>query len=219
MIRSIMLRFFLLAGLVASAFGAAPEDPLVAPAHRFQPDDPAWSDLLAAFARQPDVTAGFEEDRWFPFKKIPVVLKGEVRVSEKYGLSLHYLEPEERIVILDQHGMLVRLASGDRAAPDDPRAQAANTALLHILKFDLQPLADSFEFYGRREGSVWNIALVPRDEKLRSSLGRIAVGGDGATVRRIELRRSALQRVEILIDPPRTPADAFTTDELRRYFR
>ena len=208
-----------LAALYALNAAAAADDPLVAPAHFLQPDDPAWSDLLHHADRPSAITADFQENRWFPFKKIPVVLKGEVRVSAEHGLSLHYLAPDEHIIILDRQGLLVRQTSGDRSPPADPRTAAANSALLHVLSFDLRPLADRFELYGRREGDAWNIALVPRDPDLRSTLGQISVAGEGPAVRRIELRRSALQRVEILVDPPRRTGLAFTPDELHRFFR
>ena len=63
-----------------------------------------------------------------------------------------------------------------------------------------------------------NLVLVPRADDLRRTLGRISVDGEAAVVRRIELRRSALQSVEILISAPR-PSAPFAADELKRYFR
>ena len=59
---------------------------------------------------------------------------------------------------------------------------------------------------------------MPRTEAQRRTIGRITVSGEAAAVRRIELRRSAKQFIEIIIGPPRAPA-AFTTDEMKRYFR
>jgi glycosyltransferase involved in cell wall biosynthesis len=197
---------------------AAESDPLVNPEHRLAPAAPAWSDLVTAFAHNPDVTADFVEHRIFPFKKQPVELKGEVRVSATRGLSLHYTAPEERTVILDAKGMLLRAAAGEKAAPADPRAAAANDALLHVLRFDFAALEKDFELYGRRDGPAWTLALVPRTDALRRSIGRITVAGEAATVRHIELRRSATQSIEIVIEPPRPTAE-FTADELKKYFR
>jgi hypothetical protein len=45
----------------------------------------------------------------------------------------------------------------------------------------------------------------------------ITVAGEDAAVRRIELRQSARQYIEILNAPPL--AAAFTPDELKRHFR
>ncbi len=204
--------------LVCGLPGLAAETDLVNPAHLLAPAAPAWSDLSEAFAHHADIAAGFTEHRFFPFKKEPVELKGEVRVSAVRGLSLHYTAPEERTVILDDRGVLVRAAAGEKAPPADPRAAAANEALRHVLRFDLAALEKDFALYGQREPAAWTLALVPRTETLRRSVGQITVTGEAATIRRIEIRRSARQAIEIIIEPPRPPA-AFTAEELRRYFR
>jgi len=198
---------------------AAETDPLVNPEHRLPPAAPAWGDLIDAFAHHPDIVADFTERRHFSFKKEPVELKGEVRVSATHGLSLHYTAPEVRTVILDAQGVLMRAAAEEQAPPADPHAAAANAALLHILRFDFEALQKDFELYGQRDGEAWTLALVPRTEAQRRTIGRITVSGEAAAVRRIELRRSAKQFIEIIIGPPNAPATAFTVDELKRFFR
>ncbi len=214
-----MRRFALVLALtLAAPLRASDADPLVAPAHRLAPDDPAWAELAGGLRNQPSVTADFTEQRRFAFRKTPTVLQGEVRVSTAHGLSLHYRGPENQTVIIDPRGLLVRTPAGDTVPPSDPRAAAANSALLHLLRLDLGPLADTFELYGLRTGTAWTIALVPRAAELRRTLGQISVEGEAAAVRRIEFRRSATQRVEILVAPPRSAAP-FSADELRRFFR
>jgi len=196
---------------------AAGDDDLVNPANRLKPDEPAWRDVVDAFARKPDVTADFSEQRFFPFRKTPLELKGESRVSTRHGLSLHYTTPEEQTVVLDDRGVFVRQAGGDNAAPTDPRAGGANAALVQVLRFDLPALAVNFEVFGRREGAGWTLALVPRAAELRHAVSLIVVSGDAAEVHRISIRRTPGQYVEILIGPARpTP---FTAEELKRYFR
>lgn len=198
---------------------AVETDPLVNPEHRIAPAAPAWSDLIDAFARHPDTLADFSERRFFSFKKDPIELKGEVRVSAVRGLSLHYTAPEKRTVILDEQGVLIRAVAGEKAPPADPRAAAANSALLNILRFDFVALEKDFELYGRREGGAWTLVLVPRTDTLRRSVGRITAAGEGATIRRIEIRRTAKQAILIFIEPPKLPAVAFTADELKQFFR
>ena len=178
----------------------------------------AWSDLTEAFAHQPDIAADFTERRYFRFKSEPVGLQGEVRVSATRGLSLHYIAPEERTVILDDQGVLIRAAAGEKAPPADPRATATNAALRHILRFDLPALEKDFELFGQRDGPAWFLELLPRTDALRRSIGKITVAGEAATIRRIELRRTAKQSVEILIAAPRPPA-VFTPEELHKFFR
>lgn len=211
---------FLLAVLCAgltTGRAAAKEAP-TDPAPRLILAAPEWSDLTAAFARHPDITADFTEQRYFPFKKKPVELQGEVRVSAARGLSLHYTAPEVRTVILDEQGVLIRAAAGEKAPPADPRAAAANNALRHVLRFDLAALEPDFELYGQRDGDGWTLQLVPRTDTLRRSVGRITVTGLAATIRHIEIRRTAKQAVVILIDPPCSVA-AFTDAELKTFFR
>jgi hypothetical protein len=197
---------------------AAESDPLVNPEHRIEPAASTWTLLALAFARQPDIAADFTERRQFSFKPQPVVLRGEVRVSASRGLSLHYLAPEERTVILDQQGVLLRSPAGQKTPPADPRAGAANDALLSILRLDLATLQQGFELYGDNDGTAWTLVLVPRTEALRRSVGRITVNGAAVTIRRIEIRRTPKQAIEILIAPPR-PFHAFTALELKQYFR
>ena len=197
---------------------AAETDPRVDPALRLPPAAASWSDLTGAFAKNGDVTADFTERRHFPFKREPVVLAGEVRVSPARGLSLHYLTPDERTVILDDQGVLIRVAAGQKAPPADPRAAAANRALLHVLRFDLAGLEQDFELYGRREDGEWELTLVPRTEALQRSVGRITAAGAGPTIRRIEIRRTEKQAIEIEIAPPRAQTP-FPAEEVKAFFR
>ena len=64
------------------------------------------------------------------------------------------------------------------------------------------------ELYGRREGEVWSLGLVPRDSGVRRAIGSILVSGEDDAVRRIELRRSAKQHIDMATAPPRRPARA-----------
>ena len=207
-----------LAGILAAVVRANETDAAIAPGNRISPDDPAWSELSAGLRQRTAVTADFTEKRFFSFKMTPTILQGEVRVSAEHGLSLHYIQPGEQTVIIDTSGVLLRSAKGDGVPPAEPGGGAANDALLHALRLDLGPLAKTFDLYGSWTGAVWTLALVPRAADLRRTLGRITVEGEGAAVRRIELRRSATQRVEISVRPPR-PAGQFTAEEIRRYFR
>jgi len=197
---------------------AAESDPLVNPAHRLAPATPAWSDLIDAFAHHPDTTADFTERRFFPFKREPIELKGEVRISASRGLSLHYTHPGQSTVILDGNGVLIRAAAGEKTPIADPRAAAANEALRNIVRFDLPALEKDFEIYGQRDCSAWALVLVPRTAESRRSVGRVNVNGEDATIRRIEIRRTPKQAIEISIEPPR-PVAPFTAQELEAFFR
>jgi hypothetical protein len=210
--------FLAIAAILAAMARAEETDAAIPPGSPISPGDPAWSELSAGLLQRTAVAADFTESRFFSFKKTPTILQGEVRVSAEHGLSLHYVRPEDHTVIIDERGVLLRSAKGDSIPPAEPDAGAGNDALLHALRLDLGPLAKTFGLFGSRTGAVWTLVLVPRAADLRRTLGRITVGGEGAAVRRIELRRSATQRVEISVQPPH-PAAPFTAEELRRYFR
>jgi hypothetical protein len=200
---------------------AAPDEAsIIQPGLRLNvnPPDPGWRDLFTDLRRRATVEASFEEHRWFPFRKKPVVLTGEVRIDAARGLSLHYGQPQERTVIIDDQGLLIREHGRDSIPPDDPRARLADSALLDVLRFDFAALADRFELYGLRDGPRWTMALVPRVREIRRTLGNIMVEGEGDRVRRIQLRRSATERVDILVGEP-GPEAPFGAEELRRYFR
>lgn len=210
-------------GALLSAAGvralAASSDPLIDARYRLTPDAPEWRALAESFGRRPDTVTDFEERRFFSVRKEPIVLKGEVRVSPRRGLSLHYISPEERMMIIDEGGLVLRDSNGRDSPPADPRTNVVNEALRHILRLDFAALAPNFELYGRQaEGATWFLALVPRAKAVRGAIGDILVQGENDVVRRIELRRSARQHVDIVMAAPH-PAAEFTAEELKRYFR
>jgi hypothetical protein len=192
----------------------APETVLADPA-----GDPAWRDLLHHLAVNKTRQSTFEERRYFPFRKTPVILRGEIRIVPELGLSLRYLTPEERVLIVDQQGLLMRDREGrERAAPSDSRAQAATSALVHVLRFDLQALRKEFVVHGRRQGEAWTLAFVPRDPGFADLLGVLTVSGDGKILGTIQMVKSPAQRIEILIQDTREDV-LFTGDTLKRFFR
>lgn len=201
---------------VTAAHGA--DAALIAPAHRLNPADAAWRELAERFARRPDTCADFEERRFFPFSKNPTVLKGEVRVSRRHGLSLHYTGPDERTIVFDGQGMLVRDPAGRAKPPPDPRANIANEALRHILRFDFAALAADFELYGRVQGAAWSLALVPRTRDVRQALGNVFVEGEGDFVRTIGFHRSERQHIDIAMSRARSEGE-FTAEDVKRFFR
>lgn len=197
-----------------------PED-LVSPAHQLDPSHPAqpWESLLNQLRAKGNITATFTENRYFPFKKIPVVLTGEIRLSREHGLSLHYITPDDRLMIVDDRGVLMRLGSGrSKEGPSDPRALAATDALVQVMRFDLPALSKQFAMYAAGDSANWYFAFDPKDEALARTLSRLVVTGQGEQVRRIQMRKSAVQSVEILIGETRENV-TFTPDEIKRFFR
>jgi len=182
-------------------------------------NDAEWLPLFKELGAKRAVVSEFTEQRWFPFKKIPVELKGVMRLSPNLGMSLGYTEPEKRVIIVDTKGLLLREANGrQREIPADPNSPAASAALLPILNFDWQKLDQTFLVYAARNGNDWRLDFVPRDPQLASTFGRITALGDDSTMRQLEFRRSAMQRVEIFIGETRLGVE-FSPDEKKQFFR
>lgn len=212
---------FILLSIIAPAVAGTPPEDLVAPNHLLDPVHPAppWNSLLQKLQSKGNISATFTENRYFPFKKIPVVFTGEIRLSREKGLSLHYLTPDDRLMIIDEHGVLMRNASGrSKEGPSDPRALAATGALVHVMRFDLDELSKQFSSYAAGDANQWYFAFDPKDEALAHTLTRLIVSGEDDKVRRIQMRKSAIQSVEILIGETRENV-TFTPEELKRFFR
>ncbi len=181
--------------------------------------DAAWRLLFERLSAPKTRQSRFEERRFFPFRREPTVLQGEIRMVPELGLSLRYLQPEERLIIVDGKGVLLRDGAGrERAAPDDGRARAATSAMVHVLRFDLPALQREFAVHGRREGELWSLAFVSRDAAFANLLGVLVVSGEKLELRKIEMIKSANQRIEIAIRET-TEGVLFTGDTLRRFFR
>ncbi|MEO7414001.1 MAG: outer membrane lipoprotein carrier protein LolA [Opitutaceae bacterium] len=217
--RSLSVFLLLVSCLVLPAFSAAPAE--VPPANLIADpvNDPGWKELFARLAPQQARRSQFEERRIFPFRTTPIVLTGEIRISPDRGLSLNYLGAKPQIVIIDQKGVLMRDERGQqRTAPADPRADAATSALFHILRFDLPALAKTFILHGRRDGEAWTLGFEPRDATLSGLIGSVIVQGEGGRVDRINMVKSEKQRIDILISDTKETA-SFDEEELKRFFR
>jgi hypothetical protein len=211
---------FLSLCLLQPAFAALPAD-IAQPEYQLLPgkNDAAWQPLVDELRAKPPLKAQFEEHRFFPFKKGFTRLDGEIRLDPVRGLSLHYTAPENQLMVVDQQGGFMANAKGHRRElPDNPRARAATSALLHVLRFDLRTLADDFTIYAARDGSAWRFAFIPRPGDLAGVLNPITITGDHGLVRLIEMKKSARERVEIHIGQTDTGV-TFTPDEIARYFR
>jgi hypothetical protein len=181
--------------------------------------NPAWSLLLSRLAPQRARQSQFTERRFFPFRSAPVVLTGVVRIDPQRGLSLAYLTPDVRTLIIDAQGALLRDDRGrSRAMPADSRVQAATMALVSVLRFDLADLQRHFVLRGQRLDSAWQLTLEPKDPALAPGLSTLLVAGTGERLDRIDLIKSASQRIEITLRDTDDGA-IFPPAALARYFR
>jgi hypothetical protein len=205
----------LIASLPAAACADGAEPLPIADAAR----DPAWRDLADQLAPGRTRECAFEERRYFPFRREPIVLTGEIRIAPGRGLSLRYLTPNPYVLIADSQGLLMRDATGrDRSPPDDPRARAAIAALVDVLGFDLPGLEKSFILRGAHQGDHWTLSFSARDRALAADLGTLVLTGWRTQLQKIEMIRSANRHIDILIGDTQENV-VFTTDTLSRFFR
>lgn len=206
-----------LTAAVPSGVGAPPAEPgalLVA-----GENDAEWQSLFARLAPTGAVLSEFTERRFFSFRQRATELRGEMRLDPQHGLSLRYVGPDERILIVDDQGVLQRDASGrSRALPADPQATATSTALLPVLRFDREEILRRFEIRAARDGDDWRFDFVPRDAGAAQTLGRITALGRGDELDRLEIRRNEKQRIEIRIHTARRGVE-FSEAEIKRFFR
>jgi outer membrane lipoprotein-sorting protein len=212
-----LLRLLLLVFVVGTVPGADLSGP--GPVLELDRAGDDWKALFSALASQGAVFSTFTEQRWFSVRPKPVVLEGELRHSAELGLCLHYTKPNEQQIVVDSQGVLLRDARGrSRSIKADPNAPRADSILLHVLRFDQAALLQVFELHAARDGARWRLDFVPRTKAFARSLGQVTVEGENQSVQRLQFRRTADQRIEVLIRETRTGVE-FTADEKKRFFR
>jgi hypothetical protein len=178
-----------------------------------------WAPLFSRLAAKGPIYSLFTEQRHFSYKKTPVVLQGELRFSPDLGLSLRYTTPEDRMMILDNQGLVLRDGKGRQKTPSgDARIPDMVRSLLAVMQFDAESMLNQFILRGARDGDDWRIDLEPRSKEQARLFGWITVYGNGDDVRHLVFRRSTNQRVEILIRQTRA-VQGFGAEERKRFFR
>ncbi|OAM89224.1 outer membrane lipoprotein carrier protein LolA [Termitidicoccus mucosus] len=213
-LRPVLVILLLLAAIVRAAPPAEP-----GPVIEAGRNDGEWRWLFSALAAKGAMMSTFTEERWFSMRKTPTVLQGEMRLLPGRGLSLHYTEPEEQLLVVDDAGLLMRDAKGrTREIKTEARAAGLSAALLPVMQFDLEKLREDFYLHAARDGNDWRLDFVPRDRELARTLGSLVVTGIGTTVRRLEFRHSARQRIVVIIKTADTGV-TFSEEDARRFFR
>jgi hypothetical protein len=204
------LTLFFALGLVGSA-----PDVLAAPSAATLPAP--WLKRLDALSAPTALEADFVELRYTPLKKKPVEARGVVRLARARGLSLAYDQTRAPVIILDSTGLLLRHSDGrEQSAP--PEAEP-DLRLLHALfAFDLATLDTAYEL--RAEGApdaAWTLLFTRRPEAT-ASYRELVLRGDASRLTGILLVKTPNLRTEITVSAPRA-LDAFSADDLARYFR
>jgi hypothetical protein len=177
----------------------------------------AWRTRIAGLTAPETLSAPFKESRFTPLKKNPVTVEGIVRIARARGLSLAYAQPRAPVVILDEHGLLLRHADGrEQSAP--PQAES-DLRLLHALfAFDLVTLEKVYALTATEvaDGS-WTLAFVKRPDA-DVPYRELTLSGENTRLTGIRLIKTEKQKIEIHLEPPQINP-VFTPEEIARYFR
>lgn len=186
-------------------------------------DFPA-SPWAEAFQTADAIHATFREERHLAIRRTPLELSGEMRFQTGLGLSLHYQSPEERTVIVDDEGVLLRDARGrSRRAPLKSEAAASAAVLLKVLRFDLSALAENFFIVATPrtpppEAAPWSIRFEPTEKAAAKGIAALLVSGHGREINRIVLGPGTTEEIVItILSVDRQPA--FPAEVTRAFFR
>ncbi len=183
-----------------------------------EPSVTAWA---LALRTNDAVHATFTEARHLPIRREPLLLTGELRFQADLGLSLHYLTPEERTVIVDARGVALRDARGrTKRAPARSEAAASAQVLLTMLRFDFDQLDDDFTITGTAPDTegAWTLNFVPRPAAARRGLRPVLVQGHAQAITQLTLAAGEPDEIDIAIDPAeRVPS--FDAAALSSFFR
>lgn len=186
--------FLLATSLCPQVFSAVPPD-LESP--EFQLDvtalEPVWRDRFEALRVDEPVAATFLESRKNSFRKGARTFSGTIRVDPQRGVSLHYAEPLDVILVGAIGTLWRRPSSGEWTAYPAPDDGSIGDWTAGLWQFDFPALAKEFAFYGRPlEGQAWELFLTPR-ENFR--LPEIHLRAEDSRLTRIDLELSPTREI------------------------
>lgn len=130
----------------------------------------------------------FIETRRMGIIKRPVELTGTMRYSKKAGLSIGYEHPKQRVLIIDDVGLIERQPDGRErrvAKGDRPELTILTDVYLNLLRGRPVGLFGVCEVYFLGDSKGWQIGLIPKDDSLRRHTGRVLIGGAGREIAQI----------------------------------
>jgi hypothetical protein len=177
----------------------------------------SWRIRLTQLAEPRTLVAEFTERRYTPFKKMPVRVRGTVRIERAHGLSLEYDNAHAPVVILDDHGLLLRYKDG-REQPAPAEAESGLRLLHALLTFDLATLETSYAITATGDpAGKWSFVFTRKDD-IDAPYKELALEGAADLLTGIRLAKTDQARIEIAVEKPQINA-VVTPEDLQRYFR
>jgi len=138
--------------------------------------------LIARLARPAPATIDFTEIRFSPLLKQPLIVSGTLGYAAADSLDRHVVTPYREdteirgnAVRVTREGEPVRSFALKRT----PELQGLLGAFTALLAGDHAAFERSFEIAAQGNDDDWQIALTPRDERLRKRVRQIRIEGSG----------------------------------------
>ncbi|MEX2381488.1 MAG: hypothetical protein WD490_03825, partial [Opitutales bacterium] len=207
-------------GIPVEAEGLFSEENRVPAEESGEGGPPGWLDLIGNLEGDGDRLIEFEEKRFFPALETTVSLAGRIRYSPNHGISLEYFEPERKILIFDERGVIERAPGGrDRELPSR-RARLVepfSRFLLHLFRGDTINIHNDFSLFFAEDVDSWSVGVRPTDWRVQRHLASIVLRGAGVRPGALLISLTDGNSQEItLLDDSETP---FTRSEREAFFR
>lgn len=182
-------------------------------------NDADWKALFNSLPETQSVEASFEEWRYSLLRDRPSYLKGVLRFDQEIGVSLNYLEPSERTIIIDEKTVSMRNDSGEtRTLPDDERYNWIPDLIGTIFSFDLDSWKGGFILKDYSvKGENWSAVIEPKQDTGRDRIREVTMKGDNVYVTAMEMRMKGGKRVKIEVASAEKNI-SFSEEAIKRYF-
>lgn len=148
------------------------------------------------------VRGRFSQRRFLREIPTPLVSTGEFLLVRDRGIWWHTLTPEESERTLIPGG--------------ESRRQLAASTLFALFALDLDTLARSFDLFGMRTKSDWQLGLRPHDAALAAWFSEARIRG-GKRVQQVTLVEASGDRTQIDLKARPQPLSSLTSGERQRF--
>ncbi|MGB0372275.1 MAG: LolA family protein [Opitutales bacterium] len=189
--RPIFYKTLLILGIIAAACSVSAEET----------EDARWEALFKSLPETASVEARFEEWRHSLLRDRPSYLKGVLRFDSELGVSLNYVEPSDRTIIIYEDSVAMRNSDGETSSlPDSERYNWIPNLIGTIFSFDLESWKGGFllKDYSLEE-EVWTAVIEPKEDTGRDQIREVKLIGDAVYVTEMEMRMKGGKRVNIKV--------------------
>ena len=167
-----------------------------------EPEDADWQKLFENLPTTQSVEARFEEWRHSLLRDRPSYLKGILRFDEALGVSLNYVEPSTRTIIITDDSVSMRSSDGDtKTLPDNERYNWIPDLIGAIFSFDIDSWKAGFSLKEYSlEDNVWKAVIEPKLDTGRDRIREVTLIGDDVYVTKMEMRMKGGKRVNISVE-------------------